>query len=152
GRVTVSESGGPGQVDEAVNGDGGVAFIREVRSRADRRAYLSLVREPYAGNPYWAHPDVRILKNLLRRKGLLAARSEGCALIAEENGEPVACLTAFVHKSFEEKLGKKIGTIGFFEAFSGYERAVDSLFRHAEDWLRSRGATRVWGPINGHIL
>jgi ribosomal protein S18 acetylase RimI-like enzyme len=139
-------------VHEAVNGDGRVAFIREVRSRADRRAYLSLVREPYAGNLHWVHPDVRILKNLLRRKGLLAARSEWCALIAEENGEPVACLTAFVHKSFEEKLGKKIGTIGFFEALSGHERAVDSLFRHAEDWLRSRGATRVWGPINGHIL
>jgi ribosomal protein S18 acetylase RimI-like enzyme len=98
------------------------------------------------------HPDVRILKNLLRRRTLLAARSEWRALVAEDEGKPVACLTAFVHKSFEEKLGRKIGTIGFFEALRGHERAVDSLFGEAESWLRSRGATRIWGPINGHIL
>ena len=137
---------------EAVRGGDSVPLIREVRSRTDRSAYLALVREPYLANPYWVHPDVRILKNLLRRRTLLAARSEWRALVAEDEGKPVACLTAFVHKSFEEKLGRKIGTIGFFEALHGHERAVDWLFREAEDWLRSRGATRIWGPINGHIL
>jgi ribosomal protein S18 acetylase RimI-like enzyme len=137
---------------EAVRGGDSVPLIRQVRSRADRRAYLALVREPYLANPYWVHPDVRILKNLLRRRTLLAARSEWRALVAEDEGKPVACLTAFVHKSFEEKLGRKIGTIGFFEAVRGHERAVDSLFGEAESWLRSRGATRIWAPINGHIL
>jgi ribosomal protein S18 acetylase RimI-like enzyme len=139
-------------VHEAASGADTVPSVREVRSRADRRAYLTLVREPYIGDPYWVHPDVRILKNLLRGKALLTARSEWRALIAKEDGKDVACLTAFVHKSFEEKLGRKIGTIGFFEALRGHERAVDALFHEAEDWLRSRGATRVWGPINGHIL
>ncbi|HSD10248.1 MAG TPA: GNAT family N-acetyltransferase [Candidatus Binatia bacterium] len=137
---------------EAVTSGSNDPLIREVRSRTDRRAYLALVREPYAANPYWVHPDVRILRNLLRRSTLLAARSEWRALIAEEEGKPVACLTAFVHRSFEEKLGRKIGTIGFFEALGGHTRAVDALFREAEGWLRSRGATRVWGPINGQMM
>jgi len=126
--------------------------IREVRSRGDRRAYLELVRAPYRDNPHWVHPDVRLLRGLLRSRTWLAKRSEHRSLLAEENGEPVACLTAFVHKSFEEKLGKKIGTIGFFEALPEHERAVDLLFREAEKWLRARGATRVWGPMNGHIM
>jgi ribosomal protein S18 acetylase RimI-like enzyme len=139
-------------VYEAIGGGDGVPSVREVRSRADRRAYLTLIREPYFENPHWVHPDVRILKNLLRRKALLAARAEWRALVAEEEGKAVACLTAFLHKSFEEKFGRKIGTIGFFEALRGHERAVDSLFHEAEDWLRSRGATRIWGPINGHML
>jgi hypothetical protein len=137
---------------EALTGGWEVPFIRDVRSCADRRAYLALVREPYAVNPNWVHPDIRILRNLLRRTALIAARSEWRALIAEEEGKPVACLTAFVHKSFEEKLGRKIGTIGFFEALRGHTRAVDALFREAEGWLRSRGATRVCGPINGQMM
>ena len=128
------------------------AVIRRVRSAAERRAYLSLVRAPYADNPYWVHPDVRILKALLRGKTWLAARSEWQALLAEEEEQPVASLTAFLHRSFEEKHGRRIGTIGFFEALPGHEGAVDALFREAEGWLASRGATRVWGPMNGHIL
>jgi ribosomal protein S18 acetylase RimI-like enzyme len=128
------------------------ARIREVRSRADRRAYLDLVRAPYVDDPRWVHPDVRILKGLLRGRTLLAKRAEWRALVADEGGKPVACLTALVHRSFEEKLGKKIGTIGFFEALPGHELAVDGLFRDAERWLASRGATRVWGPMNGHIM
>jgi ribosomal protein S18 acetylase RimI-like enzyme len=126
--------------------------IREVRSRADRRAYLDLVRAPYRDDPHWVHPDVRILKGLLRGRTLLAKRSEWHALLAMKDGAAVACLTAFVHASFAEKLGKKIGTIGFFEALPGHENAVDALFREAERWLESRGATRVWGPMNGHIM
>jgi ribosomal protein S18 acetylase RimI-like enzyme len=128
------------------------AVIRRVRSSREQRAYLSLVRAPYADSPYWVHPDVRILKGLLRGKTWLAARSEWQALLAEEGRRPVASLTAFLHRSFEEKHSGRIGTIGFFEALPGHEGAVDSLFREAERWLASRGATRVWGPINGHVL
>ncbi len=128
------------------------AEIRAVRSRADARAYLSLVREPYAENPHWVHPDVRILKGLFRGKTLLASRADWQALLAEEDGRPVACLTVFLHKSFEEKFGKKISTIGFFEALSGHEQAVDRLFAAAEAWARERRATRIWGPMNGHIM
>ncbi len=126
--------------------------IREVRSRGDRRAYLDLVRVPYVDNPCWVHPDIRILKGLLRGRTLLAKRAEWRALVADEDGKPVACLTALVHRSFEEKLGKKIGTIGFFEALPGHEVAVERLFQDAERWLASRGATRIWGPMNGHIM
>jgi len=130
----------------------GAVRVREVRSRTDRRAYLDLVRAPYRDDPHWVHPDVRILKGLLRGRTLLAGRSEWRALLAEQDGESVACLTAFVHASFEEKLGKKIGTIGFFEALPRHDRAVDALFGEAERWLKERGAVRVWGPMNGHIM
>jgi ribosomal protein S18 acetylase RimI-like enzyme len=126
--------------------------IREVRSRADRRAYLALTAKPYAANPYWVYPDVRILRGLLRNTALLAGRCEWRALLAEEDHEPVACMTAFLHRSFEEKLGRRIGTIGFFEALPDHPLAVGELFGEAERWLASRGATRIWGPMNGHIL
>lgn len=104
------------------------------------------------GNPHWVHPDIRSLKHLFRGKTLLASRSEWQALLAEEDGRPVACLTVFLHKSFEEKFGQKIATIGFFEALSGHESAVNGLFATAEAWARDRRATRIWGPMNGHIM
>src|SRR2546421_12953746 len=90
--------------------------VREVRSRADRRAYLGLVREPYRDNPHWVHPDVRILKGLLRGRTLLAERSEWHALIAEEDGEAVGGLAAVLHRSLEEELRQKVRPIGLFEA------------------------------------
>lgn len=130
----------------------GEAQIRTVRSRADARDYLSLVSKPYAGNPHWVHPDVRILKGLFRKKTLLASRSDWQALLADEDGCAVACLTVFLHKSFEEKYGQRISTIGFFEALPGHEKAVDSLFAAAEAWARERRAKRIWGPMNGHIM
>jgi len=128
------------------------ARVREVRSRADRRAYLDLVRKPYAENPHWVHPDVRILKDLFRRKTLLARRSDWRALLAVDDEGAAAGLTVFLHQSFEEKLGQKIATIGFLEALPEREAAVDALFREAESWARGRGATRIWGPMNGHIM
>lgn len=64
----------------------------------------------------------------------------------------VACLTVFLHRSFEEKLKEKIATVGFLEALPGRESAVDALFGEAETWARGRGATRIWGPMNGHIM
>jgi len=126
--------------------------VRDAKSRADRRAVLDLVRAPYAEEASWVHPDVRILKGLLRGKTELARRSEWRSLVAFDDGKPVACLCAFLHASFEEKLGKKIGTIGFFEALPGNAAAVDALFQEAEAWLAARGATRIWGPMNGHIM
>jgi ribosomal protein S18 acetylase RimI-like enzyme len=126
--------------------------IREVRSRADRRAVLGLVSAPYEDQPAWVHPDVRVLKGLLRGRSELARRSEWRSLVAYERGKPVACLSAFIHRSFEEKLGEKIGTIGFFEAIPGHATTVDALFRDAESWLAARGAARIWGPMNGHIM
>jgi hypothetical protein len=42
---------------EAASDGDSVPSVREVRSRADRRAYLTLVREPYAADPCWVHPD-----------------------------------------------------------------------------------------------
>ena len=126
--------------------------VRPVESRRDRGAYVSLLRKPYADQPGWVHPDARVLRNLLRGRSLLASRSEWRAFLAEEEGEPVACLTAFLHRSFEEKHQKKIATFGFFEALPDHDLAVARLFADAEAWARERGATRIWGPMNGHIM
>ncbi|MGH7819940.1 MAG: hypothetical protein ACREQ9_09215, partial [Candidatus Binatia bacterium] len=80
------------------SGPPGAPLIQEVRSRRDARAYLSLFRRPYEDDPWWVHPDVRVAKDLLRRRGRLAARSEWRALLAVEDREPVAALTVFLHE------------------------------------------------------
>jgi ribosomal protein S18 acetylase RimI-like enzyme len=126
--------------------------IREVRSRADRNAYLSLMREPYANDPSWVHPDLRILRGLLRSRTALSRHYEWRSLLAEEDGQAVACLSALLHRSFEVKVGMKIGTIGFFESLPDHPLAVAELFSEAEHWLATRGASRVRGPMNGHPL
>jgi ribosomal protein S18 acetylase RimI-like enzyme len=126
--------------------------VRPVASRRDTRAYLSLVRLPYGDLPAWVHPDVRILRSVLRGRSELRRRAEAQPFLAEKDGEPVAALTAFLHRSFEEKFGKRVAGIGFFEAVRGNEVAVDRLFAAATAWARERGATRILGPMNGHLM
>lgn len=126
--------------------------IVDVRSWSDRRRTLALVAAPYAADPHWVHPDVRVLKSLVRGRGRLAARCEHRSLLVFEGGRAVACLTVFVHRSFEEKHGVRIATIGFFEALAGHDQAVDRLFAAAEAWAIEHGARRIWGPMNGHIM
>ena len=126
---------------------------RPVRSRRDARDYLALVRLPYLDVPAWVYPDVRILRGLLRGRGTeLGRRAEFRAFLARKDGEPVASLTAFVHPSFEEKFGQKIAGIGFFEALPANDIAVDALFSEAFTWARERGVTKIWGPMNGHLM
>jgi ribosomal protein S18 acetylase RimI-like enzyme len=126
--------------------------VRPVASRRDARACLSLVRLPYVGVPAWVHPDVRIQRGLLRGKSELGRHAEARTFLATRDGEPVATLTAFLHRSFVEKLGKKIASIGFFEAAPDEEASVDRLFAEAIAWARELGAERIWGPMNGHLM
>ncbi|MGH7803351.1 MAG: GNAT family N-acetyltransferase [Candidatus Binatia bacterium] len=126
--------------------------VRPVRSRRDARAVLSLMRTPYVDVPAWLHPDMRILRELLRGKTELGKRAEHETFLATKDGEPVATLTVFLHRSFEETLGEKIAAIGFLEALAGEEAAVDALFAAAIAWVREHGARRIWGPMNGHLM
>ena len=126
--------------------------IRRVRSRRDARAVIALMRSPYGEAPAWVHPDVRILRALLRGKSELGKRAELQPFLATKDGAPVATLTAFLHRSFEEKFGEKVAGIGFFEALEGEEAAVDRLFAAAIEWARDHGASRAWGPMNGHLM
>src|SRR5205814_1990379 len=62
----------------------------------------------------------------------------------------LAFAVGFVDPREQERSGRALGSIGFFEAASD-EAAVEVLSRTCE-WLGERDVTEVWAPCNGNPL
>jgi GNAT superfamily N-acetyltransferase len=109
-------------------------------------AFLRLPAAVYRGDPHYnATPRGGVLASLKRPE--FNGRQQ--ALVALENGEPVARLVARFSPSLKDETGRPYGMLGFFEALAGKEELVAKLFRGLIDWLHERGAGAILGPMDG---
>jgi len=121
--------------------------IRQVQSRADRKAFVDLEYRLNASDPHWIAP----LKD--ERHGLISPRrnpwfehAEAALFLAERDGTPVGRISAQVDRLVLEKMGSGTGQWGMFEAQD--QQVADTLIARAEQWLRERGMTRSLGPFS----
>jgi ribosomal protein S18 acetylase RimI-like enzyme len=63
----------------------------------------------------------------------------------------VATATAFYDQNYIEHVQEKVGWLGYFEALPNEQNAVSLLFERVGDYLKSLGAEKIWGPMNGNI-
>jgi GNAT superfamily N-acetyltransferase len=98
----------------------------------------------YARDPAFVHPDVGFLARLLR--GRAAYLRHGAARAFSVPGEAFA--VAFVDPRVQEKTGRPVGSIGFFEA-TGQSPALEVLDA-ACGWLAVNDVSEVWTPFNGN--
>ncbi|HSS50231.1 MAG TPA: hypothetical protein VLX28_14935 [Thermoanaerobaculia bacterium] len=109
-------------------------------------AFLRLPAAVYRGDPgYNASPLGDVLASLKRPE--FDGRQR--ALVALENGEPVARLVARVSPALRDEAERPYGLVGFFEALPDQDEAVAGLFRRAIDWLRTQGVGAIVGPMDG---
>lgn len=109
-------------------------------------AFLFLPDAVYAGDPAWnATPREEVLAGL-QHPGF---RGSQRALVAWEEGEPVARLVARRSPSLADATGRPYGMLGCFEALAGHPEAVARLFAAATGWLRESGAGAIIGPMDG---
>ncbi len=109
-------------------------------------AFLWLPAYVYHGDPFYnATPRGDVLASLQRPEFHGRQR----ALVALDDGDPVARLVARVSPSLRDEAGRPYGMLGFFEAFSGQDEAVARLFQVAIAWLREQGAGAIVGPMDG---
>ncbi|HLG13515.1 MAG TPA: N-acetyltransferase [Blastocatellia bacterium] len=122
--------------------------VHSVRTARDRRRFLGLPYNLYKGNPHWVPPLRIAQKDLLNTKRHPFYKTSNTEMfLAEREGRVVGRVMAILNRAHNEFHQERAGFFGFFEVENDPEAAT-LLLDSARDWLRSRGAEVMRGPMN----
>ena len=122
--------------------------VTPVRTRRDRREFVSLPFRLHANAEQWIPP----LK--LERRAFLSPRlnswfkhAEAQLFLARRDGRVVGRISAQIDRNFNAYQGNDWGMFGFLELEEDGE-VLRALLDAAADWLRERGRDRMIGPMD----
>jgi hypothetical protein len=121
--------------------------IREIASKADKKAFIALAYSLNAKDPNWIPPLKDEVNGLITPgKNPWFEHGEAAFFLAERDGRPVGRISAQIDKLVLEHMGAGLGQWGMLEANS--EKVALALLDRAEAWLRDHGMTRSMGPFS----
>jgi hypothetical protein len=121
--------------------------IRQVKTRADRHAFVDFAWEANRGDPHWVPPLKSEVHGLITPgKNPWFEHAEPAFFLAERAGKVVGRVSAQVDRLVVEHMGAGTGQWGMLEALD--EEAALALIARAEEWLRAQGMTRALGPFS----
>jgi GNAT superfamily N-acetyltransferase len=122
--------------------------VSQVRSRADRNAFIRFPWRIYKNDPAWVPPLLIERKAFLDRKRHPFYRHGDAALfLARRNGEVVGRIMASDDPNYNAEHNSNVGCFGLFDCID--DRAVAAtLFDAAAGWLRKKGRQEMMGPID----
>jgi hypothetical protein len=125
--------------------------VRPVRTRAERRRFLSLPAELNRGDPLWV-PALRHEEAALVgfRRHPFHAKNTVQPLLAWRDGEVVGRIAAIHNRRHNEYQQDRLGFFGFFECQDDPHVAA-ALLAAAGQWLAARGLEGMRGPFNPSI-
>jgi hypothetical protein len=133
----------------------GQLTVRPIDSNADRKKFVALPYRLYANDPNWI-PQLKgeALGLLTPGKNGWLSHADQQLFLAERDGKAVGRISAHIDTlaltmPADRGFGPGSGQFGYFDAEDG--EIAKALIAAAEDWLRSKGTTRVLGPISGSI-
>jgi GNAT superfamily N-acetyltransferase len=116
--------------------------------RSGLKEFVELPWSIYGKDPNWVPPLRIAVKELLdRAKHPFYANAEAEFFLARRNGRTVGRIAAIHDRNHNRFHEEKAGFFGFFEAVDDQEVA-DSLLNRAREWVKSRGAEFLRGPVN----
>ena len=119
----------------------------QVRTRAEKREFLTFPWRVYADDPLWVPPLLpERAKFIDPARGPFFKRGTAEFFIARRRGVPVGTICAAEDRALNERTGDRECMFGFFDCVD--EEAAGALFDHAERWAEARGLTHLAGPIN----
>ena len=127
---------------------GGVS-VRQVRSKADRKAFVELAYRLNRGDPNWVPPlKAEVMGLITPGKNPWFEHAEAAFFLAFRDGraEPAGRISAQVDQLVLAHMGAGLGQWGMFEAAD--EETAHALLGAAEAWLRGRGMRRAMGPFS----
>ncbi len=121
--------------------------IRTVKSAADLRKFIGLPYKVYKDCPYWV-PELRIEEKLMldKEKNPSLKLCEVESFMAIKDSKVVGRVTAILNNPANEVWEEKAVRFWMLDFVEDYEVAT-ALFAAVEDWARSKGMTRVQGPL-----
>jgi hypothetical protein len=122
--------------------------VKPARSSADRQRFLDFPYNLYRGDTHWVPPLRMAQKDILNtNRHPFYKTSDVEMFLARRNGRVVGRIMAILNRAHNEFHGERAGFFGFFEVEND-QQAAASLLDAARDWVRSRGADLIRGPMN----
>ena len=122
--------------------------VKPVESRREKKQFIQLAQEIYAGDEMWCPP---LLMDLKERAGFSKHPfhdiNETQTFIAIRDGKVVGRIQAIVNQGHIERFDERLGFFGLFESIDDQEVA-DALFDTVRDWLADREIHHMRGPVN----
>ncbi|MEO0198275.1 MAG: N-acetyltransferase [candidate division WOR-3 bacterium] len=125
-------------------------LIKEIDpyNNKELKNFVLLEWEIYKGDPNWVPPIIdEDIKRLSPKTNPVFRHMEAKYYMAFKDGKPVGRIDAHIDWKYNEIHDENAGFFGFFECINDREVA-HLLFEHAIDWLKSKGAETVYGPMN----
>jgi hypothetical protein len=120
--------------------------MHEVKTDADRKAFLKVPVDLYKKDPHWIRPlDKDIEAVFDPKQNKFFKKGECTRWILYNQGKAIGRIAAFVNKQYKQE--QPTGGVGFFECIDD-EAAAHFMFDHCREWLRARGMEAMDGPIN----
>ena len=126
--------------------------IRPVQSKADRKAFVELPFRLYADDPAWVPPlRDEVMGLITPGKNPWFEHGEAQLYLAEAHGRITGRISAHIDRLAlaqppEQGMGPGTGNWGMIEAEDA--ATASALIAAAEDWLRTKGMTRVLAPLS----
>ena len=114
------------------------------------RSIARFLRVPYGiyrSDPHWVAPLLMDLAKVFTDANPLFEHAEMQLWVAERDGRDVGRVAGIVDRQFNTTQGERTAFFGFFEAENDPGVSA-ALFDSVREWARSRGLTRLLGPMN----
>ncbi|HOU30629.1 MAG TPA: hypothetical protein P5320_00850 [Bacteroidales bacterium] len=123
--------------------------VIEVKTKADRKAFLRFAKELYKGDPNWVCPLDDELEGVFdpgRNPTFRHGEATRWILVDDKN-KVIGRIAAFIDYIRSKANTQPTGGIGYFEVIDNRDAAF-MLFDTAREWLAQRGMEAMDGPIN----
>ena len=122
--------------------------IKEVRSRAERNAFIKFPWRIYKNDRAWVPPLIIERKAFLNRnKHPFYQHGDAAAFLARRHGKIVGRIMASDDPNYNALHQTQVGCFGLFDCIDDLDVA-SALFDAAAAWLRARGRNEIMGPID----
>ncbi len=120
--------------------------VREVRTKAEQKAFLEFPLKMYRDNPYFVPPLYGDEKKIFSKNFIYNDTCETGYWLAYRGNEVVGRIMAILQKASNEKNNEKRVRFDRFDAIDDQEVA-NALFAAVEQFAKDRGMNAVCGPL-----
>jgi len=121
--------------------------MQEVKTDADKKAFLQVAIDIYKNDPNWIRPLDKDIEEVFDAEKNKFFKKGECTrwILRDDNGKAIGRIAAFVNKQYKNE--QPTGGLGFFECINDANAAY-FMFDHCKQWLQARGMEAMDGPIN----
>jgi GNAT superfamily N-acetyltransferase len=122
--------------------------VRPIATPAERLAFIQFMWQVYRNDPNWVPYLISERQAFLDpQRNPTFAHLDVQLFVAEQRGQIVGTIAAFINHRHNEFHNEQVGFFGFFETINNYAVA-EALLSTACEWVRAKGMTAIRGPAN----